>query len=709
MFKAHKQEIQWGGRTLTLETGKVARQSDGAVIVTYGETSVLCTAVSAKKAKEGIDFFPLSVHHVEKYYAAGRIPGGFFKREGKPTEREVLISRLIDRPIRPLFPEGFRNETQVITNLLSHDMENDPDVVALIGASAALAIAGVPFAGPVAAAKVSTDENGEFILNPTVAQYKESDLELVVAGTSEGVLMVESEASELSEDKMLDAVMFAHESFQPVIEAINKLKADAGKDAWVMEDTSKVEADVFKKVQTTAEDDIRKAYQIQIKQDRVAAINDARTKVLEAVVDAESDTFTEAAVLAQFKKLEKKIVRGDMIKTKKRIDGRDLETVRDIKCEVNVVPRAHGSALFTRGETQALVITTLGTSSDEQIIDSIDGEYRERFMLHYNFPPYSVGEAGRFGPPGRREIGHGKLAWRALNPMIPTKDEFPYTLRAVSEITESNGSSSMATVCGTSLSLMDAGVTLKKPVAGIAMGLIKEDKDFIVLSDILGDEDHLGDMDFKVAGTHDGITSLQMDIKVTSITRDIMKQALSQALDARVHILDEMAKALTDARTDVSDNAPKMHKIQIKKEKIRDLIGPGGKMIRQICEEADVKIDISEEGLVEIAANSQDAIDKAISMVNGVCVDPEVGEKHHGKVIKLMDFGAIVSFMGDKTGLVHISQLKNERVEKVSDVVKEGDDVWVKILEVDARGKIRLSMKVLDQENGEELKAEKKA
>ena len=512
MFKAHKQEIQWGGRTLTLETGKVARQSDGAVIVTYGETSVLCTAVSAKKAKEGIDFFPLSVHHVEKYYAAGRIPGGFFKREGKPTEREVLISRLIDRPIRPLFPDGFRNETQIITNLLSHDMENDPDVVALIGASAALAIAGVPFAGPVAAAKVSLDSDGEFILNPTVAQYKESNLELVVAGTSEGVLMVESEASELSEDKMLDAVMFAHESFQPVIEAIQKLKADAGKEAWVLEDTSKVDTEVFDKVKATAEDALRTAYQLRIKQDRVAAINEARTKALETVVDSASDTFTEGRVLAQFKKLEKKVVRGDMIKTKKRIDGRDLETVREIKCEVNVVPRAHGSALFTRGETQALVITTLGTSSDEQIIDSIDGEYRERFMLHYNFPPYSVGEAGRFGPPGRREIGHGKLAWRALNPMIPTKEEFPYTLRAVSEITESNGSSSMATVCGTSLSLMDAGVTLKKPVAGIAMGLIKEGKDFIVLSDILGDEDHLGDMDFKVAGTHDGITSLQMDI-----------------------------------------------------------------------------------------------------------------------------------------------------------------------------------------------------
>ncbi|HBN22447.1 MAG TPA: polyribonucleotide nucleotidyltransferase [Holosporales bacterium] len=709
MFKAHKQEIEWGGRTLTLETGKVARQSDGAVIVTYGKTSVLCTAVSAKKAAPGVDFFPLAVHHVEKYYAAGRIPGGFFKREGRPTEREILISRLIDRPIRPLFPDNFRNETQVICNLLSHDMENDPDIIALIGASAALSIAGVPFAGPVAAAKIALDSEGSFILNPTVAQAKESNLDLVVAGTTEGVLMVESEASELSEDLMLDAVMFAHKGFQPVIEAINKLKADAGKEAWVLEDTSKEDGDVFAAVQKSAEKAMRAAYQVRDKQERVGQLNDLRSTTLEAVIDADSDVFTEARALAQFKKLEKKVVRGDMIKTKTRIDGRDLETVREIKCEVNVVPQVHGSALFTRGETQALVITTLGTSSDEQIIDSIDGEYRECFMLHYNFPPYSVGEARRFGPPGRREIGHGKLAWRALNPVIPTKEEFPYTLRVVSEITESNGSSSMATVCGTSLSLMDAGVTMHKPVAGIAMGLIKEEDDFIVLSDILGDEDHLGDMDFKVAGTKDGITSLQMDIKVTSITRDIMKQALKQALDARIHILGEMAHALTDARTEVSDNAPKMHKMQIKKEKIRDLIGPGGKMIRQICEEADVKIDISEEGEVEVAGNSAEAIDKAISMINSVCLDPEVGEKHHGKVIKLMDFGAIVSFMGDKTGLVHISQLKNERVEQVSDVVKEGDSVWVKILEVDARGKVRLSMKSLDQETGEDVKPEKKA
>ena len=709
MFKAHKQEIEWGGRTLTLETGKVARQSDGAVIVTYGKTSVLCTTVSAKKADPNLDFFPLAVHHVEKYYAAGRIPGGFFKREGRPTEREILISRLIDRPIRPLFPENFRNETQIICNLLSHDMENDPDIIALIGASAALSIAGVPFAGPVAAAKIALDSEGSFILNPTIAQGKESKLDLVVAGTAEGVLMVESEASELSEDFMLDAVMFAHEGFQPVIEAINKLKEAAGKEAWVLEDTSKEDGDVFAAVQKNAEKSMRTAYQVCDKQARVGQLNDLRASVLEAVVKADSNVFTEARVLAQFKKLEKKVVRGDMIKTKRRIDGRDLETVREIKCEVNVIPQVHGSALFTRGETQALVITTLGTSPDEQIIDSIEGEYRERFMLHYNFPPYSVGEARRFGPPGRREIGHGKLAWRALNPVIPTKEEFPYTLRVVSEITESNGSSSMATVCGTSLSLMDAGVTMKKPVAGIAMGLIKEADDFIVLSDILGDEDHLGDMDFKVAGTKEGITSLQMDIKITSITRDIMKQALKQALDARIHILGEMAHALTDARTEVSDNAPKMHKMQIKKEKIRDLIGPGGKMIRQICEDADVKIDISEEGEVEVAGNSAEAIDKAIAMINSVCLDPEVGEKHQGVVIKLMDFGAIVSFMGDKTGLVHISQLKNERVEQVADVVKEGDSVWVKILEVDARGKVRLSMKSLDQETGEEVKAEKKA
>ncbi len=704
MFKVHKEEIQWGGRTLTIETGKIARQADGAVIITYGDTSVLCAAVCSKQPKSNCDFFPMSIHHVEKYYAAGRIPGGFFKREGKPTEREVLISRLIDRPIRPLFPANFHHETQIITNLLSHDMENDPDVIALIGASAALSISGAPFAGPVAAAKVALDCEGAFILNPTVSETKKSDLELVVAGTSEGVLMVESEASELSEEKMLDALMFAHESFQPVIEMINKLKKAVGKESWTVEDTSKDQKTVFDAVKKQGEDAVRSAYQIQIKQDRVTAISHAKSAALESLVKEDDLLFTESQVLAQFKKLEKSVVRGDIIKTKKRIDGRDLSTVRAIECEVNVVPRAHGSALFTRGETQALVIMTLGTSSDEQIIDSIQGEYRERFMLHYNFPPYSVGEAGRFGPPGRREIGHGKLAWRALNPMIPTKAEFPYTMRAVSEITESNGSSSMATVCGTSLAMMDAGVTLKKPVAGIAMGLIQEGDDFAVLSDILGDEDHLGDMDFKVAGTKDGITSLQMDIKVTSITKDIMQQALTQANANRLHILDEMAKALNSAREELSDSAPKMHKMTIKKEKIRDLIGPGGKMIRQICEEADVKIDISEDGEVEIAGNSTEALDKAIDMIKSVCVDPEVGSIFQGKVIKLMDFGAIVSFMGDKTGLVHISQLKNERVEKVADVVKDGDSVWVKILEVDPKGKVRLSMKTLDQKTGKEVK-----
>ncbi len=709
MFKAHKEELQWGGRTLTIETGTVARQADGAVIISYGDSSVMCTAVSAKKANPELDFFPLSVHYIEKFYAAGRIPGGFFKREGKPSEKEVLVSRLIDRPIRPLFPENFKNETQVIANLLSHDMENDPDIVAMIGASAALAIAGVPFQGPIAGARVGLDEDGAFILNPTTEEMKASPLDLVVAGTNDGVLMVESEASELSEDKMLDAVMFAHEGFQPVIEAIERLKKAVGKEAWEIEDTSTVEKDVFKAVQKKAEKDIRKAYEITIKQDRVQALNDIRAAVMEELVDEESDVFTKMQVASQVKKLEKTVVRGDMIKTKKRIDGRDLETVRAIDCQVNVVPRAHGSALFTRGETQALVITTLGTSADEQIIDAIDGEYRERFMLHYNFPPFSVGETGRVGAPGRREVGHGKLAWRAIHPVVPTKEEFPYTLRAVSEITESNGSSSMATVCGTSLALMDAGVPLKKPVAGIAMGLIQEGKDFVVLSDILGDEDHLGDMDFKVAGTKDGITSLQMDIKVTSITKEIMQQALSQAHDNRIHILGEMDKAISTAREELSDTAPKMHKMSINKDKIRDLIGPGGKVIRQICEDASVKIDISEEGDVEVAGNSSESIDMAIEMINNICLDPEVGTIYQGKVQKLMDFGAIVGFMGDKTGLVHISELKDERVEKVADVVSEGDEVWVKILEVDGRGKVRLSMRAVDQESGEALPEKKRA
>ena len=703
MFNIHKQTIEWGGRPLTIETGKIARQSDGAVVVTYGETTVLCTAVSAKEAKPDLDFFPLSVHYVEKSYAAGKIPGGFFKREGRPSEKEVLVSRLIDRPIRPLFPSSFKHETQVICHLLSHDMENDPDIVAMIGASAALAISGSPFLSTVGAARVGLDSDGGFILNPTLEQMENFELDLVVAGTEEGVLMVESEAKELVEDTMLDAVMFAHEHFQPVIKAIQQLAKDVAKEPMKLTDFSKENDSVFAKVKGIAEDKLRKAYTNKIKQDRQTAISDIRKEVTEGLIDAESDVFTSARVLAQFKSLEKKVVRGDMLATKTRIDGRDLNVVRPITCEVNIIPRVHGSALFTRGETQALVITTLGTSSDEQIMDKLEGETRERFMLHYNFPPYSVGETGRTGSPGRREIGHGKLAWRSLNPMIPSKDEFPYTLRVVSEITESNGSSSMATVCGTSLSLMDAGVTMKKPVAGIAMGLIKEGKDFIVLSDILGDEDHLGDMDFKVAGTKEGITSLQMDIKITSITKDIMQQALAQAMDGRIHILGEMEKAISTSREGVSEHAPRMEKIQINKEKIRDLIGPGGKVIRQICEDYDVKIDISEEGEVEISGASSEKLDAAIKVINSIVLDPEVGVKYQGKVIKLMDFGGIVEFMGDKTGLVHISQIKNERINAVADVLSEGDTVWVKVIGLDDRGKVKLSMKSVDQETGEDL------
>jgi polyribonucleotide nucleotidyltransferase len=702
MFTIHRQEIEWGGRRLVLETGKMARQSDGAVVITYGETSLLCTVVGVKKPKTGIDFFPLSVHYQEKFYAAGRIPGGFFKREAKPSEREVLISRLTDRPIRPLFPNAFRNEVQVICSLMSHDMENDPDILAIIGASAALAISGIPFLHTVAAAKVGY-RDGDFILNPTLEDMKSSSLELVVAGTNEGVLMVESEAKELSEKIMLDAVTFAHEAFQPIIAAIDRLAKNAAKERWVLEDKSKEEKEVFKAVQKATEKKVRAAYELREKQDRYKAVDAARQETLVALTDLTSDLFTSENILVQFKKLEQDIVRGDLLKNRIRIDGRDPETIRPIVCEVNVVPRVHGSALFTRGETQALVITTLGTSSDEQILDNLDGERRERFMLHYNFPPFSVGEAGRVGAPGRREVGHGKLAWRSLNPLVPSKEVFPYTIRVVSEITESNGSSSMATVCGASLALMDAGVSLKAPVAGIAMGLIKEGKDFVVLSDILGDEDHLGDMDFKVAGTQEGVTALQMDIKITSITRAIMEQALKQANAGRMHILGEMAKAMQTSRTDVSDYAPKMVTIQINKDKIRDLIGPGGKMIRHICEVTGVKIDISDEGDVQLAGSSAQSIDSAIALINGVVLDPEIGMICQGTVTKLMEFGAIVTFMGDKTGLVHISQLKNERVKVVEDVVKPGDKVWIKILEVDDRGKVRLSMKEVNQETGEAL------
>lgn len=704
MFTIHRQEIEWGGRRLVLETGKVARQSDGAVIVTYGDTSLLCTAVGEKTVNPEVDFLPLTVHYQEKMYAAGRIPGGFFKREGKPSEREVLTSRLVDRPIRPLFPEDFFHEVQVVCTLLSHDRENDPSILAIIGASAALAISGIPFLGPIAAAKIGYKDN-KFILNPTLQENEQSLLDLVVAGTKDGVLMVESEAKELPEAIMLDAVMFAHEHFQPVIAAIEALAKKAGKPTWEIADVSSLDAQVYEKVQDLAQDKLQKAYQEHSKQVRLEAISSIRRDVLAALgtfmVEA-TGVFTESRILSQFKKLEKKIVRGDLLKKKTRIDGRDLTTVRPIIAEVNVLPRVHGSSLFTRGETQALVVTTLGTAQDEQVLDNIEGESRERFMLHYNFPPYSVGEVGRLGGPGRREVGHGKLAYRAINPLLPSKEKFPYALRVVSEITESNGSSSMATVCGTSLALMDAGVPMKAPAAGIAMGLVKEGKNFVVLSDILGDEDHLGDMDFKVAGTQEGVTALQMDIKVTGITREIMEQALKQAYEGRLHILGEMAKALEKAREDVSANAPKMVTIQINKDKIRDLIGPGGKNIRNICETAAVKVDISEDGNVEIAGNSSESIEKAIAMINNLVQEPEVGMVLKGTVSKLMEFGAIVSFMGDKTGLVHISQLANDRVKTVEDIVKPGDVVWIKILDIDERGKVKLSMKAIHQETGVE-------
>ncbi|MBN9343244.1 MAG: polyribonucleotide nucleotidyltransferase [Caedibacter sp. 38-128] len=699
MFTIHRQELDWGGRQLVLETGKIARQADGAVVATYGETSVLCTVVGAKDVSKDQHFFPLTVHYQEKAFAAGKIPGGFFKREGKPSEKEVLTSRLIDRPIRPLFPEGFYNEVQIVCTLLSHDLENDPDIVAIIGASAALAISGLPVHQILAAAKVGY-KDGSFILNPTYADLEESALELVVAGTEEGVLMVESEAHELSEKTMLDAVMFGHSEFQKVIKAIQQLKKDAGKPEWQTVDHSVMENAVFTQIKKFAENDLRKAYQETKKQLRYAGIESVRHATFEAL---SADAHAEDVLNAQFKKLEEEIVRGDILEHGRRIDGRDLKTVRQIEVEVGLLPRAHGSALFTRGETQALVVTTLGTAQDEQIIDALEGESRQRFMLHYNFPPYSVGEAGRLSSPGRREIGHGKLAWRAVNPLLPTKEQFPYTLRVVSEITESNGSSSMATVCGSSLALMDAGVPLEQPVAGIAMGLIKEKDKFAVLTDILGDEDHLGDMDFKVAGTSRGVTSLQMDLKITSITEDIMKVALEQAHAGRLHILKEMEKAINQSRTSVKDNAPRIVSIQINKERIRDLIGPGGKVIREICETTGTKIDIAEDGKVDISSSNQANIEAAIERIKDVAGDPEVGAIYKASVVKIMDFGAFVEYYGERQGLVHVSQLAAARVEKVDDVVKVGDTVYVKLLGFDDRGKAKLSMKVVEQESGQEI------
>ena len=701
MFQIHKQEIDWGGRKLTLETGKVARQADGAVMATMGETTVLCTAVYSRQPKPGIDFFPLTVNYQEKTFAAGKIPGGFFKREGRPTEKEVLTSRLIDRPIRPLFVKGFKNETQVVCTVLSHDLENDPDVVAMIGASAALTISGVPFLGPIAACRVGY-KDGEYILNPRQSDLPDSDLDLILAGTQEGVLMVESMASELSEEIMLGAVSFGHKAFQPVIDAIIDLAEDCAKEPMDLPGESKDLGRVRDALKAAISGDMTKAYAEPNKTQRQQNVSVVREKGMALFEDAADKDLAKGLM----KGIEADVVRGAILKTGKRIDGRDTKTVRPIVSEVGILPRAHGSALFTRGETQALAVATLGTGQDEQIIDALEGEYRENFMLHYNFPPYSVGEAGRMGSPGRREIGHGKLAWRAVRPLLPAKEVFPYTIRVVSEVTESNGSSSMATVCGTSLSLMDAGVPLSSPVAGIAMGLIKEGEDYAVLSDILGDEDHLGDMDFKVAGTENGITSLQMDIKITSITEEIMKIALDQAKDGRVHILGEMSQALTSSREGVSENAPRITTITVPTDKIREIIGPGGKMIREICEMTGAKIDIDDDGTVKVAAVDTASTEAALERIRYIVAEPEIGVIYNGKVVKTVDFGAFVNFLGAKDGLVHISELKSERVGKTTDVVNVGDEVKVKVLGFDDRGKVKLSMKVVDQETGLEITEE---
>jgi polyribonucleotide nucleotidyltransferase len=708
MFDIHRVELDWGGRKLVLETGKVARQADGAVVATYGETKVLATVVAAKEPREGIDFLPLTVDYQEKFYAAGRIPGGYFKREGRPTEKETLVSRLIDRPVRPLFAEGWRNETQVIVTTLSHDLENDPDILAMIAASAALTLSGAPFMGPLGAARVGF-VNNEYVLNPLLDEMTESQLDLVVAGTQDAVLMVESEAKELNEEVMLGAVMFGHRHFQPVIDAIIKLAEKAAKEPRELQvaENSALEKDMLALIEA----DLRAAYAIPDKMERHKAVDAAKAKVVahfcpEGVANP---PYTQQQVAGVFKKVEAKVVRWNILDTGRRIDGRDVKTVRPIVSEVGVLPRVHGSALFTRGETQALVVATLGTGEDEQWIDALQGTYKETFLLHYNFPPFSVGETGRMAGPRRREIGHGKLAWRAIHPILPAHHEFPYTLRVVSEITESNGSSSMATVCGTSLALMDAGVPLKRPTAGIAMGLILEDKRYAVLSDILGDEDHLGDMDFKVAGTERGVTSLQMDIKIAGITEEIMRVALGQAKDGRLHILGEMAKALTQHRDQLGEHAPRIEVFNIPVDKIREVIGSGGKVIREIVEKTGAKIDISDDGTVKVASANGDAMKAAINWIKSIASEPEVGHIYEGTVVKVMDFGAFVNFFGAKDGLVHISQLAPRRVQKVTDVVKEGDKVKVKLLGFDERGKVRLSMKVVDQATGEDLEAKQKA
>ena len=707
MFEIHREELDWAGRTLVLETGRIARQADGAVLATYGETTLLATVVSMKTPKPGIDFFPLTVNYQEKAFAAGRIPGGYFKREGRPSEKETLVSRLIDRPIRPLFPDGYRNDTQVVVTVLSHDLENDPDILALVATSAALTLSGIPFMGPVGGARVGL-VNGVLKVNPTIDEMKGSSLDLIVAGTHDAVLMVESEAKELSEEMMLDAVMTGHRGFQPVIEAIIRLAEKAAKEPrdLVIVDKSAAE----KAVAAHAEAELREAYKITAKQERYKAVDAVKSRTMAALFAAGPDApHSKEHVAEAFHDLQAKVVRHNVLDTGLRIDGRDVKTVRPIEAQVGILPRTHGSALFTRGETQALVVATLGTGEDEQFIDSLEGTYKERFLLHYNFPPYSVGETGRMGSPGRREIGHGKLAWRALRPMLPTAAEFPYTVRVVSEITESNGSSSMATVCGTSLALMDAGVPLKRPTAGIAMGLILEGERFAVLSDILGDEDHLGDMDFKVAGTSEGVTSLQMDIKIAGITEEIMKVALAQAKDGRLHILGEMSKALTGARAELGEFAPRIETLKIPTDKIREVIGTGGKVIREIVEKTGAKINIEDDGTVKVASSDGNAIKAAIAWIKSIATDPEVGQIYDGTVVKVTDFGAFVNFYGAKDGLVHISQLAKARVAKTSDVVKEGEKVKVKLLGFDDRGKVRLSMRVVDQATGEDLEGKQEA
>jgi polyribonucleotide nucleotidyltransferase len=702
MFDIKRKTIEWGGKTLTLETGRMARQADGAVLATYGETVVLATAVYAKAAKPGQDFFPLTVNYQEKTYAAGKIPGGFFKREGRPSEKETLVSRLIDRPIRPLFVKGFKNEVQVVCTVLAHDLENDPDIVAMVAASAALVISGAPFMGPIAAARVAFIE-GEYVLNPTLDELKTSAMDLVVAGTADAVMMVESEIQELTEEQVLGGVSFAHKSIQPVIEAIIDLAEHSAKEPFdfAADDTDALKA----QMKTLVGADIAAAYKVTKKQDRQEALSQAKQKAMAAMAKSEAnpDGADSQKLGGVFKELEADVVRRGILDTGLRIDGRTVDKVRPIVSEVGILPRAHGSALFTRGETQALVVATLGTGDDEQFIDALEGTYKEKFLLHYNFPPFSVGEAGRMGSPGRREIGHGKLAWRAVRPVLPATEDFPYTIRLVSEILESNGSSSMATVCGASLAMMDAGVPLKKPVSGIAMGLILESDGFAVLSDILGDEDHLGDMDFKVAGTADGITSLQMDIKIAGITEEIMKKALEQAKEGRQHILNEMTKAMDAPRAELGEYAPKIETMKIAVDKIREVIGSGGKVIREIVAETGAKVDISDDGTIKIAASEQSKIDAARDWIKSIASEPELNAIYTGKVVKVVDFGAFVNFFGAKDGLVHVSQISNERVAKVSDVLTEGQEVKVKLLGFDDRGKTRLSMKVVDQVTGEDL------